>query len=105
MGKPIDSDMLNVWIEEECSNLWAERQGALDNHDWERLRECESCMFILGKLKNKVNFAPPTAYDVNKVVEQMEEFREEARQFGVDGMLTDIIEIVKRGGLLNGTSI
>ena len=39
------------------------------------------------------------AYDVDKVVAQLEELREEAKQFGVDGMLTDIIEIVKRGGV------
>jgi len=41
----------------------------------------------------------PTAYDVDKVVEQLEEFREEAKRFGVDGMLTDIIDVVKRGGV------
>lgn len=41
----------------------------------------------------------PTAYDVDKVVEQLEEFREEMEQFGCDGMLTDMIELVKGGGV------
>lgn len=41
----------------------------------------------------------PTAYDVNKVVEQLEEYRSEMEQFGCDGILTDMIEIVKGGGV------
>lgn len=41
----------------------------------------------------------PTAYDVDKVVKQLEEFREEAEQFHVSGMLSDIIEVVKGGGV------
>ena len=40
----------------------------------------------------------PTAYDVDKVVEQLEEYREEMEQFKCDGMLSDMIEIVKGGG-------
>ncbi len=40
----------------------------------------------------------PTAYDVNKVVEQLEEYREEMEQFKCGGMLSDMIEIVKGGG-------
>lgn len=39
----------------------------------------------------------PTAYDIEKVVEQLEEFREEAEQFGVSGILTDMIDIVRGG--------
>lgn len=42
----------------------------------------------------------PTAYDVDKVVEQLEGFREEMEQFGCSGTLTDIIETVK-GGRVN----
>mgnify|MGYP004693319663 CR=1 FL=1 len=41
----------------------------------------------------------PTAYDVNKVVEQLEEYREEIEQFGCGSMLADMIEIVKGGGV------
>lgn len=40
----------------------------------------------------------PTAYDVDKVVEQLEEFREEMEQFKCSGMLSDMIEVVKAGG-------
>ena len=39
----------------------------------------------------------PTAYDVDKVVEQLEDFRQEMEQFGCDGMLSDMIEVVKCG--------
>jgi hypothetical protein len=40
----------------------------------------------------------PTAYDPDKIVEQLEEYRSEMEQFGCDGILTDMIEIVKGGG-------
>lgn len=43
--------------------------------------------------------AQPTAYDQKKVVEQLEEFRPEMEQFGCGGMLTDIIDVVKAGGI------
>lgn len=41
----------------------------------------------------------PTAYDVDKVVEQLEEYREEMEQFKCGGMLSDMIEVVKAGGV------
>lgn len=40
-----------------------------------------------------------TAYDVDKVVEQLEEYREEMEQFKCGGMLSDMIEVVKAGGV------
>lgn len=40
----------------------------------------------------------PTAYDPDKVVAQLEEYREEMEQFKCGGMLSDMIEIVKGGG-------
>lgn len=40
----------------------------------------------------------PTTYDLDKVVQQLEEFRPEMEQFGCGGMLTDIIDVVKAGG-------
>ena len=39
----------------------------------------------------------PTAYDVEKVAEQLEELREEMKQLGADGILTDILEVVRSG--------
>lgn len=44
-----------------------------------------------------------TAYDVDKVVEQMEEFRDEMKMFGCDGLLSDLIEVVKGGGVDAGS--
>lgn len=43
--------------------------------------------------------AQPTAYDLDKVVRQLEEYREEMEQFGCSGMLSDMIEVVKGGGV------
>lgn len=43
--------------------------------------------------------AQPTAYDVDKVVAQLEEYREEMERFKCGGMLSDMIEVVKAGGL------
>lgn len=36
---------------------------------------------------------------VKQVVQQLEEFRPEMEQFGCGGMLTDIIDVVKAGGI------
>ncbi len=44
-------------------------------------------------------FAECRLYDPDKVVEQLEEFRPEMDQFGCGGMLTDIIDVVKAGGI------
>lgn len=41
----------------------------------------------------------PTAYDMDKVIEQLEEYKGEAEQLGVLGLVTDIIEIVKAGDM------
>lgn len=41
----------------------------------------------------------PTAYDVDKVVAQLEEYRKEMEQFKCGGMLSDMIEVVKAGGV------
>ena len=41
----------------------------------------------------------PTAYDTDKVVAQLEEYREEMEQFKCGGMLSDMIEVVKAGGV------
>ena len=43
--------------------------------------------------------AQPTVYDADKVVEQLEEYREEMEQFKCGGMLSDMIEVVKAGGV------
>ena len=52
--------------------------------------ECIDSMEIMAVID-----AQPTAYDPDKVVEQLEEFRGEMEQFGCSSMLADMIEIVK----------
>ena len=44
-------------------------------------------------------YRQPTAYDLDEVVEQLEEFRDEMKMFGCDGLLSDLIEVVEVGGL------
>ena len=46
-----------------------------------------------------VIYRQTTAYDVDQVVEQLEEFRDEMKMFGCDGLLSDLIEVVKGGGV------
>lgn len=41
----------------------------------------------------------PNAYDTDNVVEQLEEYREEMEQFKCGGMLSDMIDVVKAGGV------
>ena len=44
-------------------------------------------------------YRQPVAYDVDQVVEQLEEFRDEMKMFGCDGLLSDLIEVVEGGGV------
>lgn len=41
----------------------------------------------------------PTAYDVDKVVASIEEFYEEAEQYGFASAISDIVEVVRKGGV------
>lgn len=41
----------------------------------------------------------PKAYDVNTVVNQLEEYGEELERFGCSGILADMIEVVRVGGI------
>lgn len=71
----IDADRLKVMFEiEECP--------------------CALQAAILGIIDEQ-----PTVYDPDKVVQQLEEFRPEMDQFSCGGMLTDIIDVVKAGGI------
>ena len=47
----------------------------------------------------KTIYNQPTAYDQDKVVKQLEGYREEMEQFKCGGMLSDMIEVVKVGGV------
>ena len=58
-------------------------------------RNSEDMFYALAKKIDK----QPTAYDVDEVVAQLEEYREEMEQFKCGGMLSDMIEVVKAGGV------
>ena len=51
------------------------------------------------QMKAILDFIDEQPYNPDKIVEQLEEYREEMEQFGCGGMLTDMIEIVKGGGV------
>ena len=83
MGRLIDADKL---LEETRRDRdYARKNGFLDMY-YER-------QVLIDRIK-----AQPTAYDPEKVVEQLEEFRDEMKMFGCDGLLSDLIEVVKGGG-------
>ena len=44
-------------------------------------------------------YRQPTAFDTEKVVEELEEFRYEMKMFGCDGLLSALIEVVEGGGV------
>lgn len=83
MGRMIDVSGLEKFIRENVTVVG-------DDH-----------LLLVGATDGRWHEALPlvkTAYDVNKVVQQLEEFRPEMEQFGCGGMLTDIIDVVKAGG-------
>lgn len=67
------------------------------NKDAEQQAHSYSTM-MLYEIADMIEDAP-TAYDTDKVVEQLEEYREEMEQFKCGGMLSDMIEVVKAGGV------
>ena len=82
MMRLIDADKL---LEETRKDRdYAEKNGFLDMY-YER-------QVLIDRIESQ-----PTSYDVDKVVEQLEEFRDEMKMFGCDGLLSDLIEVVKGG--------
>ena len=67
------------------------------NKDAEQQAHSYSTM-MLYEIADMIEGAP-TAYDMDKVVAQLEEYREEMEQFKCGGMLSDMIEVVKAGGV------
>lgn len=80
MGRLIDADKLKADLEKAISK----------NEDM----DCLDFLRVASEIEDA-----PTVYDPDKVVEQLEEFRLEMEQFGCGGMMTDMIEIVKGGGV------
>ena len=66
--------------------------------DPEHLRHSGEVAFSEIDVINMLNHAP-TAYDVDRVMEQLEVYREELEQFGCSGILTDMNEVLKDGGV------
>ena len=90
MARLIDADALL----EQYSLNDATKYG---NKDAEQQAHSYSTM-MLYEIADMIDGAP-TAYDTDKVVEQLEEYREEMEQFKCDGMLSDMIDVVKEGGV------
>ena len=90
MGRLIDADALL----EQYSLKDATKYG---NKDAEQQAHSYSTM-MLYEIADMIEDAP-TAYDTDKVVAQLEEYREEMEQFKCGGMLSDMIEVVKEGGV------
>ena len=67
------------------------------NKDAEQQAHSYSTM-MLYEIADMIEDAP-TAYNVDKVVAQLEEYREEMEQFKCGGMLSDMIDVVKAGGV------
>ena len=62
--------------------------------DVSHCKECDNYVLDYRDIQEQ-----PTSYDTDKVVAQLEEYREEMEQFKCGGMLSDMIEIVKGGGV------
>jgi hypothetical protein len=56
-------------------------------------------MFLKAFDDSEENILQPTAYDVDTVVNQLEEYGEELERFGCSGILADMIEVVRVGGI------
>lgn len=80
MGRLIDADKLKADLEKAISK----------NEDMD-------CLDFL-RVASVID-AQPTAYDPDKVVVWLKEFQSEMEQFGCGGMMADMIEIVKGGGV------
>lgn len=79
MGRLIDADACPCILCEDTRNA----------HCTYEHRSCE-------KFCNWLN---NTAYDMEKVVADLKGFMDEAEQFGVSGMVSDMIEVVRNGGV------
>lgn len=88
----IDADKLLNEIEEAALEVEKKMKGRRIGKTL-----AQGCLTGLACVREAVK-RQPAAYDPDKVVEQLEEFRPEMEQFGCGGMLTDIIDVVKEGG-------
>ena len=87
IGRLIYTDVL---IEEMKKWYWDEEKQKAAESDI-------SPMDLFTNLAIETVKAQPTAYDIDRVAEELEGYREEMEQFGCSGMLSDMIEVVKGG--------
>ena len=87
MGRLIDADVL-------IKQIWRKHKETEDSYDLCVAELKEVFCGIVALVDEQ-----PTAYDPDKVARQLEEYREEMEQFGCSGMLSDMIELVKGGGV------
>ena len=104
MGRLIDADKLKDFFCSETSGTEDVIQDLMYTHGLDYANDINEDVIMafakdLLKAVQNVIDTEPTAYDPDKVVEQMEEFRGEMEQFGCSSMLADMIEIVRGGGV------
>lgn len=87
MGRLIDEDDVKNWLQKR-----ADGYGSLYPSGSNRADE-------LKIIKEELDIRVPTAYNLDRVMEQLEEFRPELEQHGCGGILTDMIEVVEKGGI------
>lgn len=88
MARHIDADAL---LKKFCVNSEGRRipEVDCDNHE----------ITVSIKDIKRIIREQPTSYDVDAVVADIEDFREEAEQFGFASALSDIVEVVRNGGV------
>lgn len=69
--------------------------------DADKFKDCFNTDTAIGKTMHLMIDEQPTAYDVDKVVEQLENLRDrfDSEDFHIRGILEKTIEIVKSGGV------
>ena len=87
MGRLIDADVL-------IAQIWEKQKKVEESYDLcvDELKEVFCGIVALVDEQ-------PTAYDPDKVVEQLEEFQGELDLFGCSSILPDMIDVVARGGV------
>ena len=88
--KLVDADALLEQYNLKDATKYGNKDAEQQTHSY--------CTMMLYEIADMIEDAP-TSYDVDKVVAQLEEYREEMEQFKCGGMLSDMIEIVKGGGV------
>ena len=85
-------DILDKWEffygQRSGRELWNDKPIDVQNEDIENFNR------DIQKIRDYIS-----AYDVEDVVKQIKEFYPDAEQYGFSGAITDIIEIVRRGGV------